>query len=317
MKAPDAGRRLDRFVQAALGDVPTSLVQRLLRQKKVRVNDVRGRGDQRLHPGDLVVVHHVANPRESVASATPVRAYEGPPIEVLGELDDFLFVAKPAGVACSDDGHDLDSLALWLASHLRERIERGEVRPEPCHRLDRGTTGVVAVALTARAFERFRRALTGGDVHKEYEVAVWGSPELDTWTCELPLVRRGRVRAREPRMVAVIGDPTGLDVAYATTEFEVITRGERATLLRALPLTGRTHQIRAHCRATGLPVIGDPRYGDDDLDAAHPSPLLHQLLHARRLHWQDPEAAIDIDVMAAWESADTSILLELGLAPKP
>lgn len=271
--AADADRRLDRFVASRFDQAPMGLVRRLLRQKKIKVNGTRPDAARRLQVGDVVVVHHVARERETPRAP---RAYDGPAIEILGERDDLLFVNKPAGVACSDDGDDPAALARWLEHALADRIARGEVRPEPCHRLDRDTTGVVAVALTAAAFDRFRRALEDAAVTKEYEAVVHGAPTGSSFTIDVPLVRRGDVRADAPRMVA------GDDGVPARTECAQLRRTDGLTLLRARPVTGRTHQIRAHLAIEGLPVVGDPRYGDTARDATVDAPP-GQLLHARRL----------------------------------
>lgn len=313
VRAPDAGRRLDRFVQGALGGVPTSLVQRLLRQKKIRLNGVRARADQRVQEGDVVVVHHVASAEPAPARDT--RAYEGPPIEILHEDASFLLVAKPAGVSCSDDGRDPAALAVWLAAYFGQRIAQGEVRPQPCHRLDRGTTGVVAIALTVAAFDRFRVALANEHVHKEYEVAVWGAPEQERWTCEIPLVRRERVRGDEPRVVAASAEEIAAATAWpARTEFAVLVGGEGATLLGARLRTGRTHQVRAHCCASGWPVVGDPRYGAAHLDRGRSIEVDHQLLHARRLQLRDAEGRVEAE--APWPPRERRALRSLGLDPR-
>lgn len=286
--AADADRRLDRFVAARFDQAPTGLVRRLLRQKKIKVNGARPEASQRLAAGDVVVVHHVA--RDDGTSAPPPRAYDGPPIEVLAEHDDVLFVNKPAGVACSDDGEDPAALARWLEATLAARIAAGAVRPEPCHRLDRDTTGVVAVALTAAAFDRFRRALEDDVVEKTYEVIVHGRAVDTRFTIDVPLLRRSTSRADEARMV----DGRDADGAVdARTDFEVISSTDALARLRAHPVTGRTHQIRAHCRISGFPVVGDPRYGDARRDGAVDAPK-GQLLHARRL------AVGDVVVEAAW-----------------
>lgn len=304
--AADADRRLDRFVAAALGRVPMSLVRRLLRKKKIRVNGERGRAERRLAAGDRVVVHHSPRSKPGPGEQAPRVEYAGPPIPVLAETDDFLFVAKPGGVACSDDGHDDHALAAWFRSFLRERIESGEVRPEPCHRLDRHTTGVVAVALTAAAFERFRRALEHEQVRKTYEVVVHGAPDHDRFEVDVPLVRRPRPRADEPRMVDARED-TSAAAQDARTRFTVLHRRRDVSLLRAEPLTGRTHQIRAHCRVAGLPVVGDPRYGD----AAREDDRRGQLLHARAIALTDGD--IPIEVRADWPPDRARRLRELGL----
>ena len=292
--AADADRRLDRFVAAHLDRAPTSLVRRLLRQKKIRVNDERPAADRRLRVGDVVVVHHTPPARDPSPGTIP--PYAGPSIAVLAERDGFLFVDKPVGVACSDDGDDPRALARWLADRLRVRIDRGEVRPEPCHRLDRDTTGVVAVALTVGAFDRFRRALDAGRVTKTYEVVAHGEAPEDRFEVDLPLVRARRPRADEPRMVdgRDAPDEARLD---ALTRFTVLERSGGLVRLRAEPVTGRTHQIRAHCRLAGLPVLGDPRYGDPARDAAVGIGR-GQWLHARRLRLHDDGDALEVE--APW-----------------
>jgi 23S rRNA pseudouridine955/2504/2580 synthase len=304
--AADADRRLDRFVAAALGRVPMSLVRRLLRTKKVRVNGERGRAERRLTAGDRVVVHHTPRADDGSAGRTPEVEYAGPPIPVLAETEGFLFVAKPAGVACSDDGRDDHALAAWLRSFLRERIGSGEVRPEPCHRLDRHTTGVVVVALTAAAFDRFRRALEHEQVRKTYEVVVHGTPGRDRFEIDVPLVRRPGARADEPRMVDA-REETSATARDARTRFTLLRRGRDVSLLRAEPLTGRTHQIRAHCRVAGLPVVGDPRYGD----ATRATERRGQLLHARAVTLTDGDDPVE--VRADWPADRARRLRELGL----
>lgn len=285
--AADADRRLDRFVAAQFDQAPTSLVRRLLRQKKIKVNGQRTEASRRLAVGDVVVVHHVA--RETRSGPTAPRPYEGPPIEVLAERDGFLFVNKPVGVACSDDGDDPRALARWLETTLADRIASGDVRPEPCHRLDRDTTGVAAVALTAASFDAFRRALEADAVEKTYEVIVHGRAETDRFTIDVPL-RRIEARADAPRMVDGHGDD---DAVEARTAFDVVGHAGGLSFLRAHPITGRTHQIRAHLLIAGLPVVGDPRYGDRGRDATLAAPR-GQLLHARRL------AFGEIEIDAPW-----------------
>lgn len=297
--AADADRRLDRFVASRFDQAPMGLVRRLLRQKKIKVNGTRPDAALRLREGDVVVVHHVA--REQATPSAP-RPYEGPAIEILDERDGLLFVNKPAGVACSDDGEDPAALARWLENTLADRIARGDVRPEPCHRLDRDTTGVVAVALTAAAFDRFRRALEDDAVTKDYEVVVHGTPPHDSFTIDVPLVRRADVRADAPRMVA------GEEGTPACTECETLRTCDTRSLLRARPVTGRTHQIRAHLRIEGLPVVGDPRYGDPTRDATVDAPTA-QLLHARRL-----ALAEDFAVEAPWPADRAAWLRAHGLA---
>ena len=297
--AVDDGRRLDRFLAQLDAGLPTSLVRRLLRQRRVRVNGRRVRQpDHSLRAGDRIEIHHDFAAVEGTAD---LRSWSGSVPPVLFRDDAWLVVNKPAGVACSDDGEDPAALAVWLNAHLADEIARGRARPEPCHRLDRGTTGAVAVALTPQAFDRFRRGLASGAVRKTYEVVVSGLPAEEEFACAVALDRAPRAGRHEPRMVPGDRHP-------AETRFRVLRSNGAQTLLEAEPVTGRTHQIRAHCRALGLPVVGDPRYGDPTGTA----PTSHQLLHARRLTLDGPEG---FSVEAPWLPPELEVLRGLGLGP--
>jgi 23S rRNA pseudouridine955/2504/2580 synthase len=317
VNAPDANRRLDRVLQRELGAVPPSLVHRLLRQRKVRVNGRRGRADQRLRTGDVVEVHYALRSRGApsvLGRSEALGPYAGAPIQILRRDGEFLFLEKPAGVSCSDDGNDPQAVARWLRSHLAEEIRRGEARPEPCHRLDRNTTGVLAVALTAAAFERFRRALAERRLRKLYEVAVWGAPPWEERLVEQALERLPRARRRAPRMIPATAGTRASRILPASTRLRVLRRAPNATLLEAEPISGRTHQIRAHCLSLGLPVIGDPRYGDAHRDRQCPPAqrLGRQLLHARELRLREERG--EISARTDWPAEARLVLLELGLS---
>jgi len=279
---PDVGRRVDRYLQKALGDVPSSLVQKLIRKGKVRRLDVRVQAADRLKEGDVLVVHHqvqAAGPARAVSSSH----YAGADMKILYRDDDYLALDKPAGIRCSEDDDPSTSVQQWLREELKKEIAAGEVRPELCHRLDEGTTGVVLVALTAAAVSNFHEALRAGTIHKEYRVVVWGEAPSKKWSVERPLHRMAHARSRDPKVMIVDDTEPGAQPAH--TEFRVLAKSKQATLLAARPITGRTHQIRAHLKGTGLPVVGDARYGDWRLDQAAGIGKVvdHQLLHARSI----------------------------------
>ena len=275
---PDAGRHIERYLQSALGSVPFSLVQRLLRRGDVRRNGKRARSGETLAAGDQVVVHRRTTSKpEAVAAAT---GYRGPSIQVLLRDADFLALNKPAGARCSEDQQPELSIAAWLREHLRAEIENGLVRPELCHRLDHGTTGVVLVALHAAAFTRFHRALAEQRLRKVYHVAVFGRPRVDQWVDTTPLRRLPHAPRGRPKVVAA-----PVEGEAATTRFRLLSTYSERSLLEAEPISGRTHQIRAHLYASGLPLLGDPRYGDRLLERALPKgcSIGHPMLHARQI----------------------------------
>lgn len=282
---PDAGRRLDRYVQAALGNVPPSLVQRLLRRGKVRINGARGRPGDKVAAGDQVEVHHSPRAGDRPAAGPRTVATSSPPagLDIVPLFRDarYLAVQKPAGVPCHAAGEARGSVLGWARERLAAEIAEGRVRPALAHRLDAGTSGVVVLALTAAAVASFHRQLAEGQVEKVYLAAVWGHPPDDQFEVDLPLQRLEGVGRREPKMRPA---PPRSGLA-ARTALRVLARGRTASLLLARPLTGRTHQIRAHLLASGWPIVGDPRYGDVPRDRAHAIGELHghPMLHAWRI----------------------------------
>jgi RluA family pseudouridine synthase len=264
----------------------------------VRVNERRIRdANYRLSSGDRLEIHYDF----TEMATTPVdrRRWSLPPLEILHRDARYLVLNKPPGVACSDDGVDSAALAVWLREYLVTEIEEGRVRPEPCHRLDRGTTGIVVVALGPDAFDQFRRALEEGRVTKYYEVAVHGTPAAAEFVCDVALDRRERAGRMEPRVVPG-------STLTARTTFRTLCAHTGHALLEARPMTGRTHQIRAHCLSLGLPVVGDPRYGP----TAGPGEVTHQLLHARQLIL---DGEYGFDVSAEWPAAESAELRRMGL----
>jgi len=270
----------------------------MLRKGDVRVNGEKTPGGRRLELGDLVVAHHSTARPSSTASSSrhdrTIASYEGPPIEILHEGRGLLVVNKPAGISCDHGEGGAQGLLNWAQQRFAREIDEGNARPAAPHRLDTGTTGAVCVGWTAAALEAFRLAQSEGRVLKHYWVVVWGRPLEEEFELTIPLMKLPHAPRRKPKVVPALKKSTG---AQARTLFRWIAAGHDASLLLAIPSTGRTHQIRAHCRAHGLPVVGDSRYGDrgKDRDAKLSGFLDHQLLHAARLSLDDSELGFSVE----------------------
>ena len=184
--------------------------------------------------------------------------------EILGETADLIAVNKPAGLLVHPSKPG-GPRTLWdgLRDLLGFEIANGG-QVSLINRLDRETSGVVLVAKSSAAARRAAIAMQEGKISKSYLAITCGWPEENAFTCDAPIVRLGEV-AESPIHLKRAVHPSG---AAARTTFEVVARyihplGKFA-LVRAIPLTGRTHQIRVHLSHLGFPVLGDKIYGPSD-----------------------------------------------------
>ena len=179
-----------------------------------------------------------------------------------------LVIDKPAGLPVHPGPKGGETLTDHLDA-LRFGLPR---RPEAAHRLDRDTSGCLALGRHAKALARLNKLFAAsGTVEKTYWALVEGGPAQDSGAIDLALARR----SDDPRSWWMKADPAG---DPALTRFSVIGRGDGLTWLALSPVTGRTHQLRVHCAAMGYPILGDPIYGSGP---RHGGPGLQ--LHARAL----------------------------------
>ena len=201
-----------------------------------------------------------------------------------------LIVDKPAGLVVHPSaGHGSGTLVNALLGRARDRGEplgsiAGVGRPGIVHRLDKETSGLIVVAKTDEAQATLMRQFGERTIEKEYLALVRGEPPAPRGRVEAPIGRDPRDRQR----MAVVANGRA-----STTEYESIGSGGGYTLLVLHPLTGRTHQIRAHLSFLGLPIAGDLRYGGGE----GPGGLRRQFLHAARLGLERPGDGVRLE---AW-----------------
>ena len=244
------GRRIDNYLLTHFKTVPKSHIYRIIRSGQVRVNSGRVRPSQRIKPGDVIRVPpmSVTAPRRPHISAKAVQRLEH---NIIFEDEYFILVNKPGGaVVHSGSRHNVG--LVEVSRHLRD---------QPCfselvHRLDRGTSGCLLFAKTREALVSAQRAFYLRQVKKIYTTLVVGHWDKDVSGIAAPLAINSRARREKVIVDRDLGKP-------AATDFEVIGSFPECTLLKAMPKTGRMHQIRVHAAACGHPVAGDRRYGDD------------------------------------------------------
>ncbi|MCA8953442.1 MAG: RluA family pseudouridine synthase, partial [Planctomycetes bacterium] len=277
----EAGQRLDRYLRKLLRDVPLGAIMKHLRSGGIRVDGKKAPGSLRLAAGMALELRLAAGDlpaaRQVVQSAAVEDAFRGPAPRIVHADADVLVVAKPAGLAMhAGSGQDGATLVDWLARSGRG-LRSATFAPAPAHRLDRDTSGLVAIGLSPRGLAGLTAAFREGRAEKVYSAVVAGSPAAETGTIDVPLAVVAAASARAPKVVVdrEHGRP-------ARTDWRMLQRGRRTALLELRPRTGRTHQLRVHLAHHGHPIVGDRRYGGP--------PARRLMLHAGELTVPHPRA---------------------------
>lgn len=277
------GRRIDQVLCAWLEE-PRARTQERLAAGEVLVDGRVVPKSHRLRTGERLAV--------MPATARTVTRADGPeapdPPVVRYQDEDVAVVAKPAGVVVHEGpGVRGPTLVDALEASGMPLSRAGDpARPGIVHRLDRGTSGLLAVAKTDQAYLVLRAAFAAHDVQRTYLVIVDGVPDPPRATIDAPIARSTAHRTR----FAI--DPTG---RRAVTHYDVTEARGRAAVLDARLETGRTHQVRVHLSGVGHPVAGDLAYGASPVLAAALG-LTRPALHARRLGFTHPVTGHPVDV---------------------
>ena len=262
----DDGRRLDKVIRQKWPALPLGAMMKAFRKKLVRIDGKRGSFDYRLEEGQEVLVpwEEAVEKKSSGIAGHLITLYK----------DDVLWVInKPAGLLSQPDVKGGDSVSS------RAHASQTGFLPQPVHRLDRNTSGVLAIAMGGKALRELARIWKDGDVHKVYW-AVLAGVVPEEGVVEVPLLKDG-----DSNTVRV--DESGQS---ALTVYRKIFSDGENSLCEIVLATGRSHQIRVHMAHIGHPVLGDRKYGVSvRVRSMPPRPLLH----ARELVF--PELSGELD----------------------
>ena len=278
--AAEEGVRLDRWFKRRWPHLNHIQINKLVRSGQVRVDGGRVKVDTRLAAGVQVRVPPLPDapsPDEKRGGLTD-RDIAYAHSLVLYEDEEVLALNKPCGLAVQGG-----TKTTRHVDRLLSAWGEGMDRPRLVHRLDRDTSGVLLMGKTPAAAARLSGAFAKRRAKKIYWAIVAGKPEPAEGLIELALVKKG-VGDRE---MVVPADPREFGAEPAETEYVTITRAaHRAAWMALQPHTGRTHQLRAHMKAIGHPILGDPKYCNEASAAL--SAGLRLQLHARRLELPHP-----------------------------
>jgi 23S rRNA pseudouridine955/2504/2580 synthase len=277
----DGSLRLDRWFKRHYPGLGHGQLEKLLRTGRIRVDGKRARSGDRVAPGQAIRIppHELAPP-----PPRPVRQQPRPADKALLQAAILhhdvavIVLDKPPGLAVQG-GTATERHVDGMLDSLRFGNPE---RPRLVHRLDKDTSGILVIARTAAAAAFLTRAFREKTTRKTYWAVVVGRPKLAQGRIDLPLAKMAGHGGERVR-------PDTREGRRAVTYYRVIdSAGTRASWLALMPVTGRTHQLRAHCAAIGTPILGDAKYGEA---AAHlvgvpGSRMLH--LHARSLSIPHP-----------------------------
>ena len=293
--ADTPGERLDAFLARSVENLSRSGAQKLLEEGCVTLNGKSGKKNDKLNVGDQISVT-IPEPKEVDIAPTEMA------LDIVYEDGDVLVINKPKGLVVHPAaGHQDDTLVNGLLHAMQGQLSgiNGELRPGIVHRIDKDTSGLLAVAKNDYAHVMLASQLKDHTMARTYECIVCGSFREDSGTVDAPI---GRHPSDRKKMCV-----TQRNSKEAVTHWEVIARYRGYTHIRCRLETGRTHQIRVHMAHIGHPILGDTVYGHKKPELGQSS----QCLHAGALCFRHPRDGRPVMVFAPLPEYFEQVLAKL------
>ena len=285
----DAGQRLDRFVTKTVPLLPDSLLHKYIRLKRIKCNGKAAKRDLRLETGDILTLYindeFFEKPREENAWLR----VGTPRLSIVYEDDNILLADKKPGVLCHSAGTwDYSTLIAHIQAYL---AQKGEWRPKDensftpalCNRIDRNTGGIVIAAKNAETLRILNDKIRDREIEKYYLCVVCGKPRPECGRLENELFKDA---SKNQVYVKARPEP---GTRSAVTEYRLLKSKAGLSLVECHLLTGRTHQIRVQMAHSGWPLLGDGKYGREQLNRRYHES--GQLLYSWRLRFEFPTDA--------------------------
>ena len=289
------GERLDAFLARSVPELTRSAAQKLLEEGCVLLNGKKGKKNDKLNLGDTV---SVTIPEAKPVDIAPVEMN----LDIVYEDEDVVVINKPKGLVVHPAaGHQNDTLVNGLLHAMGDDLSgiNGELRPGIVHRIDKDTSGLLAVAKNDFAHRMLASQLKDHTMARTYEAIVCGSFREDSGTVDAPI---GRHPTDRKKMCV-----TPRNSKEAVTHWEVVARYRGYTHVRCRLETGRTHQIRVQMAHLGHPILGDTVYGHKKPELGQDS----QCLHAGALCFRHPRDLRPVMVFAPMPAYFTQVLEKL------
>lgn len=289
----EAGQRFDKLLAKVLNQAPKSFIYKMLRKKNITLNGKKADGSEKVELGDEVKIFLADETFEKFTSTNAVQELPanrmkseiGKSIAIIYEDENVLILNKPVGLLSQKAEAKDISINEHIVSYLLESMKLKEeelatFKPAVCNRLDRNTSGLIVAGKSLSGLQEMSSLFKDRSLHKYYRCIVKGKITKRQTI-------KGYLKKDEKTNKVFIYPNIVEDADYIETEYEPIQVTDEYTLLEVKLITGKTHQIRAHLKSIGHPIIGDGKYGSKSTNDYFRSTygLKAQLLHAYLLEF--------------------------------